>query len=202
MQLLNPSSLSSLVFFSKYCFTLLMWPSLPAARSQSYGGREQGDSSPFITAAAATGSPIITPGGTYPQQVYHMPPPQVAYVQSPAGMVPQQVVQQVCQMFCYKNKTCFCKTVIIAKDVVISVFTIQPHHPRKQRKHHNPHQSHWCRWNPLLQPLEPIESFKDPKTYLLRKACTSCFQTFPLSLQTITCFAITIERDQLSVYSS
>lgn len=63
-------------------------------RSQSYVGREQGDSSPFITAAAATGSPIITPGGTYPQQVYHMPPPQVAYVQSPAGMVPQQVVQQ------------------------------------------------------------------------------------------------------------
>lgn len=63
-------------------------------RSQSYGGREQGESQPFISAAAATGSPIITPGSTFPQQVYHMPPPQVAYVQSPAGMVPQQMVPQ------------------------------------------------------------------------------------------------------------
>ena len=81
---------------------------LPAARSQSYGGREQGESSPFISAAAATGSPIITPGGTFPQQVYHMPPHQVAYVQSPAGMVPQQMVQPVSRT-CYYiiNRTLF-----------------------------------------------------------------------------------------------
>ncbi|XP_020606453.1 basic salivary proline-rich protein 4-like [Orbicella faveolata] len=69
------------------------------ARGQSYGGREQGESPPFISAAAATGSPIIAPGvGTFPpQQVYQIPSHQpVAYVQSPAGMVPspQQMMQQ------------------------------------------------------------------------------------------------------------
>ncbi|KAL9982057.1 hypothetical protein ACROYT_G010847 [Oculina patagonica] len=65
------------------------------ARGQSYGGREQGESPPFISAAAATGSPIIAPGGnTFPQQVYQLPSQPVAYVQSPAGMVPQQVMQQ------------------------------------------------------------------------------------------------------------
>lgn len=63
-------------------------------RSQTYGGREHGESPPFISAAAATGSPIIAPGGTFPQPVYQIPTPQVAYVQSPAGMVPQQMVQQ------------------------------------------------------------------------------------------------------------
>lgn len=63
-------------------------------RSQTYPGREQGESPPFISAAAATGSPIIAPGGTFPQPVYPVPAPQVAYVQSPAGMVPQQVVPQ------------------------------------------------------------------------------------------------------------
>lgn len=63
-------------------------------RSQSYGGREQGESPPYISAAAAAGSPIIAPGATYPQPVYQIPAPQVAYVQSPAGMVPQQVVPQ------------------------------------------------------------------------------------------------------------
>lgn len=66
-----------------------------AARNQTYPGREQGESPPFISAAAATGSPIIAPGGTFPQPVYPVPTPQVAYVQSPAGMVPQQVVPQV-----------------------------------------------------------------------------------------------------------
>lgn len=68
------------------------------ARGQSYGGREQGESPPFISAAAATGSPIIAPGvGTFsPQQVYQIPSHQpVAYVQSPAAMVPSpQMMQQ------------------------------------------------------------------------------------------------------------
>ena len=57
---------------------------LTAARGQSYSGREQGESPPFISAAAATGSPIIAPGvGTFPpQQVYQIPSHQpVAYVQ-------------------------------------------------------------------------------------------------------------------------
>ena len=77
---------------------------LTAARGQSYG-REQGESPPFISAAAATGSPIIAPGvGTFPPQpVYQIPSHQpVAYVQSPAGMVPspQQMMQQVGNMFC------------------------------------------------------------------------------------------------------
>ena len=76
---------------------------LTAARGQSYGSREQGESPPFISAAAATGSPIIAPGvGTFPQQVYQIPSHQpVAYVQSPAGMVPspQQMMQQVGSMF-------------------------------------------------------------------------------------------------------
>lgn len=74
-----------------------------AARGQSYGGREQGESPPFISAAAATGSPIIAPGvGTFsPQQVYQIPSQPVAYVQSPAAMVPspQQMMQQVGSMF-------------------------------------------------------------------------------------------------------
>ena len=83
---------------------------LLAARSQSYGGREQGESPPFISAAAATGSPIIAPSGTFPQQVYHMPPPQVAYVQSPAGMVPQQMVQQVSKKL---NRTLFTSWAVI-----------------------------------------------------------------------------------------
>lgn len=73
-----------------------------AARGQSYGGREQGESPPFISAAAATGSPIIAPGvGTFsPQQVYQIPSHQpVAYVQSPAAMVPSpQMMQQVGSM--------------------------------------------------------------------------------------------------------
>lgn len=56
------------------------------------------ESPPFISAAAATGSPIIAPGGTYPPQVYQLSP-QVAYVQSPGGMVPQPMVQQVGQTF-------------------------------------------------------------------------------------------------------
>lgn len=67
-------------------------------RNHSYGGgRDQGESPPnFISAAAATGSPIITPGGGLPQQMYgpiapHQP---FAYVQSHAGMVPQPVLQQ------------------------------------------------------------------------------------------------------------
>ena len=76
---------------------------LIAARGQSYGSREQGESPPFISAAAATGSPIIAPGvGTFPpQQVYQIPSHQpVAYVQSPAAMVPspQQMMQQVGSM--------------------------------------------------------------------------------------------------------
>lgn len=73
-----------------------------AARGQSYGGREQGESPPFISAAAATGSPIIAPGvGTFSQQVYQIPSQPVAYVQSPAAMVPspQQMMQQVGSMF-------------------------------------------------------------------------------------------------------
>lgn len=77
---------------------------LTAARGQSYGNREQGESQPFISAAAATGSPIIAPGvGTFPPQVYQIPSHQpVAYVQSPAGMVPspQQMIPQVGNMFC------------------------------------------------------------------------------------------------------
>ncbi|XP_068678937.1 ataxin-2-like protein isoform X1 [Montipora foliosa] len=64
-----------------------------AARNQSYGGREQGESPPFISAAAATGSPIIAQGGSFPTPIYQMSP-QVAYVPSPAGMVPQQMMQQ------------------------------------------------------------------------------------------------------------
>ena len=74
---------------------MLMRLFLQAARSQSYGGREQGESPPYISAAAAAGSPIIAQGATFPQPVYQIPAPQVAYVQSPAGMVPQQVVPQV-----------------------------------------------------------------------------------------------------------
>lgn len=76
---------------------------LTAPRGQSYGSREQGESPPFISAAAATGSPIIAPGGsTFPQQVYHQIPSHqpVAYVQSPAGIMPQQMMQQVSGMFC------------------------------------------------------------------------------------------------------
>ena len=70
-----------------------------APRSQSYGGgRDQGESPPtFLSAAAATGSPIITPGGGFPQQMYGpIPPPQpVTYVQPHAGMVPQPMLPQV-----------------------------------------------------------------------------------------------------------
>lgn len=70
-----------------------------AARSQSYGGgRDQGESPPtFLSAAAATGSPIITPGGGFPQQMYGPIPPHqpVTYVQPHAGMVPQPMLPQV-----------------------------------------------------------------------------------------------------------
>ena len=54
------------------------------------------ESPPFISAAAATGSPIIAPGGTYPPQVYQLPP--IAYVQSTGGMATQPMVQQVGQL--------------------------------------------------------------------------------------------------------
>lgn len=68
------------------------------ARSQSYGGgRDQGESPPtFLSAAAATGSPIITPGGGFPQQMYSPIPPHqpVTYVQPHAGMVPQPMLPQ------------------------------------------------------------------------------------------------------------
>ncbi|KAK2574385.1 Ataxin-2-like protein [Acropora cervicornis] len=61
------------------------------SRGQSYAVRDQ-ESPPFISAAAATGSPIIAPGGTYPPQVYQLPP--IAYVQSTGGMATQPMVQQ------------------------------------------------------------------------------------------------------------
>lgn len=61
------------------------------SRGQGYAVRDQ-ESPPFISAAAATGSPIIAPGGTYPPQVYQLPP--IAYVQSTGGMATQPMVQQ------------------------------------------------------------------------------------------------------------
>ena len=67
-----------------------------AGRGQGYAVRDQ-ESPPFISAAAATGSPIIAPGGTYPPQVYQLPP--IAYVQSTGGMATQPMVQQVGQTF-------------------------------------------------------------------------------------------------------
>ncbi|KAJ7386151.1 hypothetical protein OS493_012498 [Desmophyllum pertusum] len=88
LMMVSPQQFNAYVYRGKQPFN-------KPARSQTYGGCEQGHSPPFISAAAATGSPIIAPGGTFPQQVYPIPSHQpVAYVQSPAGMVPQQIMQQ------------------------------------------------------------------------------------------------------------